>query len=168
LFASAALNHVLACGAFGKSRHELIADAEPSVAEVAVQSCGSKFARIVIVTLLSMIWPHRFAAYWNALRRCCPTVVPGLPPTGVAGVGSLKPSPGPSLFRITICAFASAVAGTAHVIAAASKWMRDIYFTSVAVAAAPWMNASASCCWSWHSVVSEPSALRRAMTACWK
>ena len=33
------------------------------------------------------------AAFWNALRRCWPSVVPGLPPTGAAGVGSLKPTP---------------------------------------------------------------------------
>src|SRR5262245_50491248 len=27
------------------------------------------------------------------MSRCCPIVVPVLPPTGVAGVGSLKPTP---------------------------------------------------------------------------
>src|SRR5262245_12023668 len=31
------------------------------------------------------------AAYWNAMSRCSPIVVPVLFPTGVAGVGSLKP-----------------------------------------------------------------------------
>ena len=34
------------------------------------------------------------AARSKTLRRCCPRVVPGLPPTGAAGVGSLNPSPG--------------------------------------------------------------------------
>src|SRR5262245_4754186 len=34
------------------------------------------------------------------MRRCCPIVVPMLPPTGTAGVGSLNPSPGPSLLTM--------------------------------------------------------------------
>ncbi len=44
------------------------------------------------------------AAYWNAMRRCWPIVVPGLPPTGTAGVGSLKPSLGPSMLTMTMLA----------------------------------------------------------------
>src|SRR5205823_15003502 len=46
--------------------------------------------------------PQMLAACWKQLSRCCPTVVPGLPPTGAAAVGSLKPSPAPSRLMMTI------------------------------------------------------------------
>src|SRR5947199_3677757 len=42
------------------------------------------------------------AAKLNAFSRCWPRVVPGLPPIGVAGVGSLNPTPAPSPFSIVI------------------------------------------------------------------
>src|SRR5262245_11711152 len=54
------------------------------------------------------------------MSRCCPFVTPGLPPTGVAGVGSLKPSLGPSATMIVMCAFAAAGAGVAMIAASAS------------------------------------------------
>src|SRR5690349_14411295 len=38
------------------------------------------------------------------MRRWSPTVVPALPPTGVAGVGSLKPTPAGSVFTRMTCA----------------------------------------------------------------
>src|SRR5689334_23873603 len=50
------------------------------------------------------ISPQRLAANWNAISRCCPIVLPLLRPIGLAGVGSLKPSPGPSVFTIVIVA----------------------------------------------------------------
>src|SRR5262245_32004613 len=56
--------------------------------------------------------PQIPAAYWNTKRRCWPIVVPGLPPTGVAGVGSLKPSPVLSALRIVMVA-APALIGSA-------------------------------------------------------
>ena len=49
---------------------------------------------------LSMRAPQRSAAYWNAIRRCSPTVVPVLPPTGEAAVLSLNPSPALSLLTM--------------------------------------------------------------------
>src|SRR6188508_1055680 len=42
------------------------------------------------------------AAVWNTISRCWPTVVPGLPPTGVAAVGSLNPSFAPSVLMIVM------------------------------------------------------------------
>src|SRR5215471_9916454 len=44
------------------------------------------------------------AANWNAISRCAPTVVPVFPPTGVAGVESLKPTPGALPLTIVIVA----------------------------------------------------------------
>src|SRR5882724_3667870 len=40
------------------------------------------------------------------MRRCWPRVVPGLPPTGARGVGSLKPSPGALTLTMVIVALA--------------------------------------------------------------
>src|SRR5213082_1183834 len=50
------------------------------------------------------------------MRRCSPTVVPELPPTGVAGVGSLKPAPAGSVLtrmKLAACAPMEATASTA-------------------------------------------------------
>jgi hypothetical protein len=58
-----------------------------------VQVNGSIVASTTIVGTLFNCAPQTFAAAWNAFRRCWPRVVPGLPPTGAAGVGSLKPTP---------------------------------------------------------------------------
>ena len=59
-------------------------------------------------TVLSMVLLQISSAYRSAIMRCSPTVVPVLPPTGVAGVGSLKPTPASSVVWITKVAFASA------------------------------------------------------------
>src|ERR1700752_5294662 len=61
-------------------------------------------------TLLLSRLPQILAAVWNTNSRCAPTGVPGLPPAGAAGVGSLNPSPAPSAFTIVIVA-AEAPAG---------------------------------------------------------
>src|SRR3954470_6339903 len=61
-----------------------------------------------MVTGLSRIEPQMSAAYWKAISRCWPTVVPGLPPTGAAGVGSLKPTPGALVLTMTMLAVAKA------------------------------------------------------------
>src|SRR5262245_35806498 len=58
----------------------------------------------MIVDVLFSCAPQTLAAAWNALRRCWPSVVPGLPPTGAAGVGSLNPTPAALPFWITIVA----------------------------------------------------------------
>ena len=70
---------------------------------VAVQSSGSNVAWTWISTSPSSRALQRSAAYWNACSRCAPTVVPVLPPTGVAGVGSLKPTPAAFPLTIVIC-----------------------------------------------------------------
>ena len=71
----------------------MIGPAEPSTAAVALQAKGSSVAMTTIVTVLFNCAPQMLAACWNAIRRCWPRVVPVLPPTGAAGVGSLKPTP---------------------------------------------------------------------------
>src|SRR5262249_57633480 len=71
---------------------------------VAVDGRGSKAAETVMVAEVDSSEPQMLAAAWNALSRCAPRVVPGLPPTGATGVGSLNPSPGPSTLVTTTVA----------------------------------------------------------------
>src|SRR5262249_49222655 len=92
----------------GKLAKTCRAPADPSVADVGVQVRGTNDDRIWISTRLSSVEAQTPAANWNAMSRCWPTVVPGLPPTGAAGVGSLKPSPGALTLTMVIVAFASA------------------------------------------------------------
>ena len=49
-------------------------------------------------TVLVRVAPQVLAAVWAAIRRWAPNVVPVLPPTGEAVVGSLKPTPVGSAF----------------------------------------------------------------------
>src|SRR5690349_20081019 len=74
-----------------------VVPAEPRIACVAVHVRAGNDTDTRISTALSKRAAHRFAAYRNASSRCCPTVVPVLPPTGAAGVGSLKPTPAGSV-----------------------------------------------------------------------
>src|SRR4051812_37025750 len=55
---------------------------------------GANCAEILISTLSCSVAPQTSAARLNTLSACSPLVVPGLPPTGATGVGSLKPTPG--------------------------------------------------------------------------
>src|SRR3712207_6304150 len=121
LLPSDSLYHVPGNGKPGKSRKMPTAPAEPSTAEVALQDCAAHCARMVMVMGLSMVAPHLSAAAWKAFRRCWPSVVPLLPPTGVAGVVSLKPKFAASLFRITIVAVAPAEGGTPGTAAAKDR-----------------------------------------------
>src|SRR3954471_23031150 len=57
---------------------------------------------MLIGTVLSMLAAQMVAAKLNRFSRWEPRVVPLLPPSGVTGVASLKPSPGPSLFTMLI------------------------------------------------------------------
>jgi hypothetical protein len=50
------------------------------------------------------------AAYLKTFRRCSPSVVPLLPPTGVRGAGSLNPTPGESTLMIVIVVAAAGAA----------------------------------------------------------
>src|SRR5689334_22037007 len=84
----------------------LVAPALPSTAPPAVQGSGVNCALMTIGTGLVRVAPQMLAACVNAIRRCWPRVVPLLPPTGTAGVGSLKPTPGPLMLLITIVAAA--------------------------------------------------------------
>src|SRR5437867_9965575 len=102
LLASAWWYQVFSNGALGKLAWIVLGPALPSTALEPSQSSGSKFESTRISTLLGSRLPQMLAAYWKTYRRCSPTVVPGLPPTGVAGVGSLNPSPGPSRFTMVI------------------------------------------------------------------
>src|SRR5215468_5942250 len=77
------------------------------------QKSGSMVASTKMVTLLVSWAAQMLAANWNAFRRCAPSVVIGLPPTGATTVGSLKPSPAPSLLTIVIVA--ACVAGASAV-----------------------------------------------------
>src|SRR3954469_9528411 len=95
--------------------------AEPSVAAVAVQDSAGNEAWMLMSAALSRVEPQTFAANVNAISRCCPLVVPGLPPTGAAGVGSLKPSFGPSTLTTVMCAPAAAGVGIATRAAAKSE-----------------------------------------------
>src|SRR5689334_13347972 len=92
--ASATGYHVLSRGAFGKLPLKLAGPALPRTPWVVVQGVsGPKFAAILIVIALESFAPQMFAASSKTLSLCCPSVVPGFPPTGIAGVGSLKPTP---------------------------------------------------------------------------
>src|SRR5579859_7972548 len=71
--------------------YTLVVPAEPSTPVVAVQSRSLKVALLMIGTSLLSTAPHRSAANWNTISACRPRVVPGLPPTGVTGVGSSRP-----------------------------------------------------------------------------
>ena len=120
--------------------------AEPSVALVAVQVSGLNAAWIWMVTEDVRIEPQMLAACWKQSRRCWPIVVPELPPTGAAGVGSLKPSPAPSVLMMTIVAEAKAeVASTASRAVAASAVRRR---TMVTCPPTPCPGPAASPAWA--------------------
>src|SRR3954462_12468640 len=85
LFASACTYQVLLSIAPGKSACTVTEPELPRVADEPLQNRGSNVALITIGTVLVRAAPHRSAAYCRATRRCSPSVVPGLPPTGVAG-----------------------------------------------------------------------------------
>src|SRR5262249_23923745 len=100
LSASAEWCHVLGAtapgkgGTPGKYLKMKVVPAAPSTADVAVHVSEANLASILISTLLASLLPQTLAANWKAISRCCPSVVPVLPPTGATGVGSLNPSPG--------------------------------------------------------------------------
>src|SRR4051794_26133069 len=62
--------------------------------------------------------------------RCSPTVAPALPPTGVAGVGSLKPTPGRSvLTRTKLAAWAPSDATPSS--APATSALKEVFMGSL-------------------------------------
>jgi len=73
-----------------------IAEVGPAAASTAppgLQVSGLNWAETLVATVLSRARPQMPTARLSRLARCWPRVVPGLPPTGVAGVLSLKPAP---------------------------------------------------------------------------
>src|ERR1041385_5522101 len=75
-----------------------VAPALPSVAALALQESAAHAASITIVGTEVRFAPQMLAAAWKTFSRCCPSVVPGLPPIGATGVGSLNPTFGASVF----------------------------------------------------------------------
>jgi hypothetical protein len=84
-----------------KSRRKAKGAAWPRSAEVLLHVSGLNEALTWIVTELERRAPQKSAAYWNAISRWAPTVVPVFPPTGAAGVASLSPCPDASLLMMT-------------------------------------------------------------------
>jgi hypothetical protein len=95
---------VFAYGAFVKLAKTVVAPAEPSVALDAEQVSASMVAPTRIVTALVSCAPQMLAAWVNAFKRCAPSVVAVFPPTALTTVGSLKPSPAPSLLTTVMVA----------------------------------------------------------------
>src|SRR4051794_35506487 len=81
-FASACTYQVFACGAPEKFAKTPFACALPRTPEDALHESAVNCAAIVISTELWSFAAQRLAAYWSALKRCAPSVVPALPPTG--------------------------------------------------------------------------------------
>src|SRR3712207_1652144 len=127
-FASAPVYQVLAKGALAKFRNMPTELACASAPESASQVSGAQLARIVMGTPLLSVAPQMLAANWKALRRCWPRVVPVLLPTGVAGVGSLKPEFAESAFCMMMVAparaYVEAAAATKSAKAAAKSLER--------------------------------------------
>src|SRR5882672_12327210 len=89
----------------GKSRCTVVGPALPRTPLDASQGVsGPNCAFTRTTTLLLSRVPQMFAAVWKTKSRCAPTVVPGFPPTGEAGAGSLNPSPAPSALTIVMVA----------------------------------------------------------------
>src|SRR5258705_13209436 len=105
LLARAAPYQVPPNAAPGKSLSIDMAPDEARTAEVGSQGrseLSTQLALIVIEGPLFKVAPQTFAANWKALSRCCPNVPPPFPPIAATGVGSLKPTPGPSPLWIMI------------------------------------------------------------------
>src|SRR5262249_16494988 len=101
------------------SAQATVGPATPSTPIVAVQDSGTKLASILTGALGLSAALQMAAAYLKASKRCCPTVVPALPPTGGAAVGSLNPSFALFLFTIAIAAAACECLGAPNAIAVA-------------------------------------------------
>src|ERR1044072_9370511 len=85
--------------------------AAPSTGLVALQVSGLNCAWMLIGTAEVRMPAQMAAACVKQLSRCWPMVVPGLPPTGAAGVASLNPSPAPSRLMMLMVADAKAGEG---------------------------------------------------------
>src|SRR4051812_8944713 len=64
------------------------------------------------------------------MMRCWPTVVPELPPTGAAGVGSLKPTPSGSVLTRTKLADCAPMEATARTAPARSA-LKEVFMGSL-------------------------------------
>src|SRR5262245_487359 len=131
--------------------------ADPRTAALAVQESASKLAWIRISTLLSSVAPQISAANWKALRRCSPTVFPLFCPTGLAGVGSLKPSLGPSTFTTVRVALPKA---SVELRRKALKKEREIVRTRLDIIIALLPSDDLSSLSRWHFSISRKLPLR--------
>ena len=115
LLASATGYHVAACGAPAKSRKTV---SGPGGAEERAHAVARQRPELRADADLDAAVDERFPHAERVLRtrsaRCWPSVVPGLPPTGAAGVGSLNPSAGPSRFTSVIVVAAASHAASAQ------------------------------------------------------
>ena len=113
LLASAAGYQVLANGTLAKSRCAVFGPAAPSTPPLALQGLsGSKLDWMRIVWVLSRKAAQMPAAWLNTLSRCAPSVVPGLPPSGLRAAVELKPSLAPSAFTMVKVLLAGAAGCT--------------------------------------------------------
>ena len=78
-------------GAPGVLARDVVNAACPSMIWFVLQLRGAKLAATTMGGTLIKASPHSWAAFLNTFIRWSPIVVPWLPPTGVAGVLSLKP-----------------------------------------------------------------------------
>src|SRR3546814_7412880 len=83
--ASAELYQLSATMPGAKSENTNVAPADPST----LGPSGLNCAPTKTGWSLTSTEPQRSAANWATIRRCSPSVVPGLPATGVAGDGPL-------------------------------------------------------------------------------
>src|SRR5579863_1360405 len=100
-------------GADGKSRWTLAAPVLARTADAAVHDSGTISALTWIGTTLDSCAPQIAAACANTASRAAPSVLALFPPTGVKGVGSLRPCPAGSTSSITSVAARAPAAGTA-------------------------------------------------------
>src|SRR5687768_14670209 len=82
-------------------------------------------------TALLSVAPHLAAAAWNAISRCSPSVVPVLPPTGAAGVPSLKPTPAALPLTMTMVAAALAALAASRPDRATAARAKDLFLIAV-------------------------------------
>src|SRR6185369_9248398 len=101
------------------------APVEASTAPVALQLRGPKVTSMRTGANDFKLRAHRLAARASTLRRCSPRVVPVFPPTGATGVGSFRPTFGPSRLTRTTWACGSALADSATAVEATRARRRE-------------------------------------------
>ena len=88
-------------------------------------------------TWLPSVADQSAAAYWEAISRCSPTLVPGLPPTGTVAVRSFRPSPEPLAFTMRISAPPRAAGQTSRHASPSARTRRAVIAPRRAAGPAP-------------------------------